>query len=137
MKKDLQFAERLTEACHTSEPAKIQRLLNISYQSAKNYLHGRLPHADLLIRISERTGCSIDWLLTGRGKKSINPAPAQDAPPAAGQIEDSVRRICVEVINEMNEKQVSAQPRIVRLQSSELMSEKIPDAAVPSPREQP
>jgi hypothetical protein len=128
---DLDFAVRFAEACGTGQAAKIQRLLNIPYQSAKNYLNGRLPKAEVLISISDRTGCSIDWLLTGRGKKIIEIDPPAGTPVSAGQFDESVRRIVVEVINEMKWEE-TAQPRIVRLQSSELMSEKVPDEAVTS-----
>jgi hypothetical protein len=136
METNLEFASRFADVCGTAEAAKIQRLLNIPYQSAKNYLNGRLPQAQVLVMISERTGCSIDWLLTGRGKKFVGGHIQTDTPLSAGQIA-SVRNICVEVINEMNGTPVTAQPRIVRLQSSELMSEKVPDEPVPSAGSQP
>ena len=129
MGKNSDFVARFVEACGTSEPAKVQRLLNISYQAAKNYLQGRLPHSDVLILIAQRTSYSIDWLLTGRGKKIVDDVWTQDTPILTGQIEDSVRRICVEVINEINGRQKEAQPKVVVLQSSELMSEKVMDEA--------
>jgi hypothetical protein len=127
MGKKTDFISRFVEACGTAEPARVQRLLNISYQAAKNYLDGRLPHPDVLIKISERTSYSIDWLLTGRGKKIVDDLSPQDKPLLTGQIEDSVRRICVEVINEFNGRQEIGQPKVVVLQSSELMSEKVLD----------
>ena len=126
MGKNSDFVTRFVEACGTSEPAKVQRLLNISYQAAKNYLQGRLPHSDVLILIAQRTSYSIDWLLTGRGKKITDDPRFEDTPILTGQFEASVRRICVEVINEINGRQ-EAQPKVVVLQSSELMSEKVMD----------
>jgi hypothetical protein len=129
MGKNQEFIDRFIEACGTCEPAKIQRLLNISYQAAKNYLAGRLPQSDILISISETTSCSIDWLLTGRGKKFIGAIPPRDTPILTGQMEASVRRICVEVINEYNGRRQDDQPKVVVLQSSELMSEKVMDEA--------
>jgi phage repressor protein C with HTH and peptisase S24 domain len=136
MKINTDFANRFADVCGTAEAAKVQRLLNIPYQSAKNYLNGRLPQAEVLILISERTGCSIDWLLTGRGKKFLSGTLAPDTPLSAGQIA-SVRSICVEVINEMNGATAPAQSRIVRLQSSELMSEAVQDEALTSSGRQP
>ena len=129
MDKNSEFIARFVEACGTSEAAKVQRLLNIPYQTAKNYLGGRLPQADMLITISQRTSCSIDWLLTGRGKKFTNELRMEDTPIPTGQFEASVRRICVEVINEINGRQEASQPKVVVLQSSELMSEKVLDEA--------
>ena len=137
MVKNIEFIERFIEACGTSQPSKIARLLNISYQTAKNYLHGRLPQSDVLVSISMSTSYSIDWLLTGRGKKFLDDVLPQDTPIATGQFEESVRRICVEVINEMNGSREAAQPKIVRLQSSELLSEKVMDEATTLTGRQP
>jgi len=119
------FSERFAEACGTSEPAEIQRLLKIPYQSAKNYLHGRLPSTEKLIAIAKKTNCSIHWLLTGEGKKIVDTPLAAGTPPPTGEMEAFVRRICVEVFNELGVDKQPAQPRIVVLQSSELMSEKV------------
>jgi hypothetical protein len=129
MKKHQQFVERFIEVCGTSRPAEIQRLLKVPYQSIRNYLDGRLPNAEMLITISERTSCSIGWLLTGKGKKFVKSTPSQDTPLPPGQIEHLVRKVCVEVINEIALREEMAQPKIVVLQSSELMSEKAPDEA--------
>ena len=124
MKKNEGFVRRLAQACGTSEPAKVQRLLNIPYQSAKNYLEGRIPHPDVLISISEKTLCSIDWLLTGRGKKIIANDVEQDTLVLTGQAEASVRRICLEVINEYRGEN-NPQPRTVVLHSGDLFTEKV------------
>src|SRR3954467_3730885 len=117
MKDNSGFAIRFAEVCGTGRVSKIQRLLNIPYQSAKNYLNGRLPRPEVLLLISDRTGCSIDWLLTGRGKKFLTEPALADTPLSAGQIA-LVRTICVEVINEMSGIQQPGPSRIVRLQSS-------------------
>lgn len=61
------FGKRLVIACRTDETAEIARLLEVSYQSAKNYLEGRLPAAEVLITIAHKTGVSLNWLLTGEG----------------------------------------------------------------------
>jgi hypothetical protein len=130
---NIEFSMRLAEVLGSSKPAHLQRLLNIPYQSAKNYLNGRVPGASVLITLSDRTDCSIDWLLTGRGKKFISDESDTGAPISAGQFERSVRRICVEVINELNAEDNAAQPKTIRLQSSELMSEKVPAEPAASP----
>lgn len=123
-KEKIEFATRLIELCGTSEPAKVQRSLGISYQSAKNYLSGRYPDPEILIKIALVTGCSIDWLLTGRGEKIIESAPLADTLLSAGQIE-LVRKICVEVFNEKIGEE--GRLKIVTIQSSEILSEKVPD----------
>lgn len=71
-----EFIDRFVEVCGTSEPVKIQRLLDVSYQAAKNYLLGRMPDSFVLRTITERTPYSINWLLTGQGEKLI--AAARD-----------------------------------------------------------
>jgi hypothetical protein len=137
MKKNPQFVARFVETCGSSEPAQIQRLLNISYQAAKNYLDGRLPSSSVLLRISVKTPYSIDWLLTGRGKKFIDGLDGAGAPITTSQIEAIARRVCVEVINELDGSREAAQPKVVVLQSSELMSEKVMDEAISLTGSQP
>ena len=121
---NIAFVERFTEACGTAEPAEIARLLNISYQAAKNYLEGgRYPKPEILIVIAERTNCSIHWLLTGKGKKFLDEATTQNTLLASGEAEAFVRRICVEVINET----IGMQPRVVVLPPASLREEKATD----------
>jgi hypothetical protein len=119
------FIERFTEVCGASEPAKIQRLLDISYQAAKNYLQGRLPDSSVLRTIAERTPYSINWLLTGRGEKFVSSPPEEDTPLSARQIRDLVRTECVEVINELLGSRGLTQQKVVVLQSASLKSEKV------------
>ena len=125
------FTGRLIEVCGTSEPAKIQRLLDISYQAAKNYLQGRLPDSNVLISIANRTPYSIHWLLTGEGEKLVSSPGENDTPLSARQIRDLVREECGKVINELLvENRGSTQQKVVVLQSADLKSEKIKDQAI-------
>ena len=126
------FTDRLIEVCGTSEPAKIQRLLDISYQAAKNYLQGRMPDSNVLITIANRTPYSIHWLLTGQGEKLVTQPMHLDTPLSAHQIRNLVREECGKVINELlAESRVSTQQKVVVLQSGDLKSEKIKEAIVP------
>lgn len=125
------FTGRLIEVCGTSEPAKIQRLLDISYQAAKNYLQGRMPDSNVLITIAKRTPYSIHWLLTGEGEKLVSRPPKGDTPLTAHQIRDLVRDECGKVINELLlESRGSAQQKVVVLQSANLKSEKIKESTI-------
>lgn len=121
--KNTAFVKRLVDICGTDEPSGLQRLLSISYQAAKNYLLGRYPNTEMLLIISERTGCSIHWLLTGEGKKFVEPQLTEDTPLPTDQAQAFVRRICVEVINERFGSQ--EQPKVVVLPSKELRSETV------------
>ena len=67
--KDLDFAKRFAEAFGTDKPAEIERKYGLSYHTAKNYLEGRLPTAEILKEIKSLTNVQIDWLLTGKGQK--------------------------------------------------------------------
>ena len=126
------FIERFTEVCGTSEPAKIQRLLDISYQAAKNYLQGRLPDSYVLRTIAQRTPYSINWLLTGEGEKLVSAPITEDTPLSTRQIRDLIRSECVEVINEILGSREATQQKVVVLQSGSLKSEKVKESsAVP------
>lgn len=129
------FVERFIEVCGTSKPGEIQRLLGISYQAAKNYLNGRLPHSEILLTIAERTPYSIDWLLTGRGKKFVSGEVIADTPISTRQMEAFVRKVCVEVINEMTTIDPASQSKVVVLPSNKILSETVTeDAAIPAKR---
>lgn len=123
------YIARLIEVCGTSEPAKIQRLLDISYQAAKNYLQGRLPDAYVLRTIAQRTPYSINWLLTGEGEKLVSTASALDTPLTARQIRELVRSECVEVINEVLGSREATQQKVVVLPSGSLKSEKVKESS--------
>lgn len=125
---NIDFVARFTEVCGSSQPVEIARLLNISYQAAKNYLRGRLPDSKVLKTISEQTTYSINWLLTGQGGKFVKDASNQDTLILSDQMRAFVRRECSEVIREMlgNPKD-SAQQKIVVLTSDNIKEEKIMD----------
>ena len=125
LSKTAEFVERFVDACGTSEPAEIQRLLNLPYQTVKNYLGGRLPKPDKLVLISERTSCSIDWLLTGRGNKYLDMSVLRDTPLPSGQMKAFVRSICVEVFNEFIDGPAMAGDKIVTIAQREIFSEKV------------
>src|SRR5918997_5884363 len=86
------FVVRLVEVCGTSKPAEISRMLNVSYQAAKNYLQGRLPDSNVLLTISERTPYSIHWLVTGEGKKFVKTDQEKDREIFTDEIREFVRR---------------------------------------------
>lgn len=128
------FVERFTEVCGTSEAAKIQRLLDISYQAAKNYLQGRLPDSYVLRTIAERTPYSINWLLTGQGDKFVSSHVSESAPLSPRQIREMIRSECVEVINELLGSHQATKQKVVVLPSRSLKSEKVKEGAQVSDR---
>jgi len=44
---------------------KFARLLDVTQPAVSNYLKGRIPPPQVLLRISELSGKSIEWILTG------------------------------------------------------------------------
>ncbi len=122
------FIERFIEVCNSSQPVEVARLLNISYQAAKNYLQGRIPDAKVLITISEETPYSIHWLLTGNGEKLMTSPVNEDTHILTDQIRAFVRQICLEVLSEaLDTKSDLTQPKTVVLTSKNIMEEKILD----------
>jgi predicted transcriptional regulator len=126
------FIDRFVEICGSSQPAEIARLLNISYQAAKNYLQGRLPDSAVLKTISEKTQYSINWLLTGQGKKFIESSLNEDTLQVSDQIRAFVRKECLEVISELLENQKenqnkTAPAKVIVLTSENIKEEKVMD----------
>jgi transcriptional regulator with XRE-family HTH domain len=73
------FGERLRKAFNDASNAEIARKIGVSEPAVGNYIKGRIPDADRLIEISNLTGCSLHWLLTGEGKWSVIRDHPQDA----------------------------------------------------------
>jgi SOS-response transcriptional repressor LexA len=65
------FGDRLKTAFKDAKDADIARKIGVSQPAIKNYMDGRVPAAETLIKISNLTSCSIHWLLTGEGQKWI------------------------------------------------------------------
>ncbi len=129
------FIERFVEVCGSAEPVKIQRLLNISYQAARNYLQGRLPDSYVLRTIAEQTPYSLNWLLTGNGEKFVASHVPEDTPLSASQIRDLVRKECGEVINELLDGRDLTRQKVVVLHSDSLRSEKVKETSTIADRE--
>ena len=120
------FVERFVEVCGSNQPNEIARLLNISYQAAKNYLQGRLPDTKVLMTICEKTSYSLNWLLTGTGEKFMKTSLNQDTLLLSDQMRTMVREICVEVVGEMlSTSNNPAQQKIVVLSSEKIKEEKV------------
>src|SRR5438046_8581119 len=69
------FGERLRIAFNNAKNAEIARKLEVSEAAVKNYVQGRVPDAEKLVKIKNLTNCSLDWLLTGQPEKEIKAEP--------------------------------------------------------------
>ncbi len=123
-----QFVRRLTELCGSDKPADLARQLEISYQASKNYLEGRLPDTQTIINISEKTGCSIDWLLSGYGKKFREYNLSQGTVIPFDQLRALIREECEKVIAEkLNQKTEIAEGKVIVLEEEDIEEEKVMD----------
>lgn len=125
--KKLAFIERFTEVCGSSQPTDIARLLDVSYQAAKNYLQGRLPDSSVLIVIAEKTPYSIHWLLTGKGKKFADINLTEDTEILTDRLRAFIRDECQKVVGEILSVTVedAAQEKVIVLRSGDIKEEKL------------
>lgn len=120
-----EFIKRFTEVCNTSEAAEISRLLDISYQAARNYLDGRLPDANILLTITEKTTFSIHWLLTGRGDKFADDTVNKEEKIFFEKMREASKEGCTIAIQEaLGEDKQILSPKTVILENTKLRSEK-------------
>lgn len=61
------FIVRLLKTFDDASMAEVARRLRIPHATVRNYYQGRLPAPEVLIKIANETGVSLNWLLTGTG----------------------------------------------------------------------
>jgi transcriptional regulator with XRE-family HTH domain len=84
------FIERLHAAFDNASMAEVARRLKIPHATVRNYYQGRLPASEVLVKIANETGVSLNWLLIGSG----NMYAGQNPPIALGKfIEDKISEI--------------------------------------------
>lgn len=124
---EIDFVARFIEICGTSRPAEIQRLLNVTYQAAKNYLNGRLPSTEVLISLANVSDYSLHWLLTGAGEKKVGSVPTADALLASDRFRESVREVCAPMIEDRLAK-IEVDTRFVELNPGDVVTETLHEA---------
>jgi transcriptional regulator with XRE-family HTH domain len=62
-----EFIERLTRAFDNDPMAEVARRLGVPHATVRNYYQGRHPAPEVLIKMSDESGVSLNWLLTGKG----------------------------------------------------------------------
>lgn len=92
-----EFIERLHRTFDNASMAEVARRLKIPHATVRNYYQGRLPAPEVLIKIANETGVSLNWLLTGKGDIYASLRP----PIGLG-------RIIEEKIEEMIDKKLAA-----------------------------
>lgn len=129
--KTKKFIDRLVELCGTDQPTELAQRMDISYQAARNYLNGRLPETNVLMSISEKTKCSIHWLLTGEGEKFISAQQNLNTLLLSDQIKTFVRQECLKIFDELftlpsesiQPEQIIGGQKIIKLSSDKIRLE--------------
>ena len=65
------FVKRLQKVRGRRSQAQFARDLGVFQQNINRYEHGTLPHVDFLITLAQQESVSIDWLLLGKGSRSL------------------------------------------------------------------
>lgn len=106
------FWERLQDAFFGANAPEIAKKLDLEKQAVYKWRE-RLPGLETLIAISETTGCSLHWLVTGEGPQTIDTAytgtplfriePEPELEPVAFSVEEkaAIRREVLEVLKDL------------------------------------
>ena len=71
-----EFRSRLQKVFNYASMAQVARQLGIPHATVRNYFkEGRLPATEVLIKIADVTGVSINWLLLGQGEMYAGQLP--------------------------------------------------------------
>lgn len=63
----VEVAPRLRQVFPGMTMAQIAQKLGVPHATVRNYFNGRLPATEILAKIAEETGVSLNWLLTNKG----------------------------------------------------------------------
>jgi repressor LexA len=97
--------QRIREAFNNQPTKEIANKLGLSYHAVRNYLRGRIPSGVKLIEISQLTGCSIHWLLTGEGEKRVAGPSASEIPVnLAPHVKDRLSGLAAQTGREISEQ---------------------------------
>lgn len=68
---DPDFGKRFKKAFGDAKNYRIAAQMGISDAAVKNYVDGRVPGPEALLKIHQLTGCNLHWLLTGEGSRRV------------------------------------------------------------------
>ncbi|QQS32217.1 MAG: helix-turn-helix domain-containing protein [Acidobacteriota bacterium] len=92
-----EFVERLKRTFEGDTMADVARRLELPHATVRNYFNGRLPAPEVLIKIADETGVSLNWLLSGRGEMYAG----DTAPMSLGRfIEEKISQMIDEKLDE-------------------------------------
>ena len=98
-----EFIQRLHAAFNNESMADVARRLKIPHATVRNYYQGRLPAPEVLIKIANETGVSLNWLLIGTGDKYAG----QTAPIELGSfLEEKIGQIIDQKLAALNNDKI-------------------------------
>lgn len=118
------FWKRLLIAFETANAAEISRKIGLERQSLYKWREGvNQPSLDSLIAISQKTGRSLHWLLTGHGQEFIEQLPSPYA-----SLENDEKRLVEQIAQKENQSFVQAIRSLIleALTSRGMMRKQIP-----------
>jgi hypothetical protein len=89
------IAVRLAFLRGTASNRAWAKTLGVSEAAVRNYLAGRIPPADFIQVVCERTGVSADWLVLGRqpDERTVAVLRLSDVDPQLAALETGLRRV--------------------------------------------
>jgi transcriptional regulator with XRE-family HTH domain len=102
-----EFIARLRITFDNESMADVARRLKIPHATVRNYYQGRLPAPEVLIKIANETGVSLNWLLTGAGDRY----GAQSPPISIGKfLDERIQEMIDEKFEQAVRSSRSAEP---------------------------
>lgn len=93
------FGHRLRSLFAGLKNKEIADKLGVSPPAVQNYLKGRVPDAELLLKIANLTGCDLHWLLTGVDSRTVNVTPSATGYINEDFLEQKIRQIVRDELN--------------------------------------
>jgi repressor LexA len=87
------FGKRLREIFKGANNTEIASILDTSKSNVTEYIQGRIPPSDTLLRISEITKCDLHWLMTGEIRKETAKPQKEDEHFVPVYFEEGVERL--------------------------------------------
>jgi transcriptional regulator with XRE-family HTH domain len=95
------IAARIAEVMNQSgyNQQQFAEILGITQPAISNYLKGRIPPAQVLIKLAKIADVSVDWILTGEDRFTGRVSEAGNEYRLSMTLPDKVRKLPIEVQN--------------------------------------
>ena len=80
MEENQKRGARLKEALGDQSIASLAKRIGVGASTVHGYVHGKVPPADVAIRISDALGIDLRWYVTGEGQKAARSESMVDVP---------------------------------------------------------